>query len=408
MRAFILAAGDGTRMQPLTASVPKALLPVAGKPLIQHMLETLKASKVKDVTILVSPGRRYIQQEFGDGSELGMNLEYTVQKKPLGTGNAIGCARETIDEPFLAINGDIILNKNTVKRVLDSYKKTKNQVVTGFGVANPAEYGVFDVQDGKMLRVVEKSKRPPSNLANAGIYLFNQEVHAYIDKTRKSIRGEYEITDTLNLMASDSVINCETFDGEWMDVGRPWDLLRANKILMEGISSVIDGEIQPYATIEGDIILGKGSRILNGAYVIGPVIIGQNTEIGPNCYIRPSTFIGNECKVGNAVEVKNSILMDGAKAPHHNYVGDSVIGPGCNLGSGTKVANLRLDGKNIQASLKGRMVNTGLRKFGVIMGENVKTGINASIDPGTIIGQNSFVGPGTTVGGFIAPESKIY
>jgi len=408
MRAFILAAGDGTRMQPLTASVPKALLPVAGKPLIQHMLETLKASKVKDVTILVSPGRRYIQQEFGDGSELGMNLEYTVQKKPLGTGNAIGCARETIDEPFLAINGDIILNKNTVKRVLDSYKKTKNQVVTGFGVANPAEYGVFDVQDGKMLRVVEKSKRPPSNLANAGIYLFNQEVHAYIDKTRKSIRGEYEITDTLNMMASDSVINCETFDGEWMDVGRPWDLLRANKILMEGISSVIDGEIQPYATIEGDIILGKGSRILNGAYVIGPVIIGQNTEIGPNCYIRPSTFIGNECKVGNAVEVKNSILMDGAKAPHHNYVGDSVIGPGCNLGSGTKVANLRLDGKNIQASLKGRMVNTGLRKFGVIMGENVKTGINASIDPGTIIGQNSFVGPGTTVGGFIAPESKIY
>jgi bifunctional UDP-N-acetylglucosamine pyrophosphorylase/glucosamine-1-phosphate N-acetyltransferase len=408
MRAFILAAGDGTRMQPLTASVPKALLPVAGKPLIQHMLETLKASKVKDVTILVSPGRRYIQQEFGDGSELGMNLEYTVQKKPLGTGNAIGCARETIDEPFLAINGDIILNKNTVKRVLDSYKKTKNQVVTGFGVANPAEYGVFDVQDGKMLRVVEKSKRPPSNLANAGIYLFNQEVHAYIDKTRKSIRGEYEITDTLNMMASDSVINCETFDGEWMDVGRPWDLLRANKILMEGISSVIDGEIQPYATIEGDIILGKGSRILNGAYVIGPVIIGQNTEIGPNCYIRPSTFIGNECKVGNAVEVKNSILMGGAKAPHHNYVGDSVIGPGCNLGSGTKVANLRLDGKNIQASLKGRMVNTGLRKFGVIMGENVKTGINASIDPGTIIGQNSFVGPGTTVGGFIAPESKIY
>lgn len=408
MKAFILAAGDGTRMQPLTASMPKSLLPVAGKPLIQHMLETLKASKVKEVTILVSPGRRHIEQEFGDGSDLGMNLEYTTQKKPLGTGNAIGYARETIDEPFLAINGDIVLNQKTVKKVLAAYKKNKNQVVTGFEVKNPSEYGVFDVQKGKVVKVAEKSKRPPSNLANAGIYLFNPEVHDYIDKTPKSIRGEYEITETLNMMAPKFDIHCETFEGEWMDVGRPWDLLKANKLLMENLKPKIEGEIQSNVTIEGDIILGKGSRILNGAYIIGPVIIGKDTEIGPNCYIRPSTFIGNKCKVGNAVELKNVILMDGAKTPHHNYAGDSVIGPGCNLGCGTKVANLRLDGRNIRASLKGKMIDTGLRKFGVIMGENVKTGINASIDPGTIIGQNSFIGPGTTVSGYIAPDSKVY
>ena len=408
MKAFILAAGDGTRMQPLTASMPKSLLPVAGKPLIQHMLETLKSSKIKDVTILVRPGRRHIEQEFGDGSDLGMNLEYTVQKKPLGTGNAIGYARETIDESFLAINGDIVLNQKTVKNVLASYKKNKNQMVTGFEVDNPSEYGVFDVQKDKVVKVVEKSKRPPSNLANAGIYLFNPEVHDYIDKTPKSIRGEYEITETLNMMAPKYDIQCEIFDGEWMDVGRPWDLLKANKLLMDNLNTKIEGEVQPNTTIEGDIILGKGSRILNGAYIIGPVIIGENTEIGPNCYIRPSTFIGNKCKVGNAVELKNVILMDGAKTPHHNYVGDSVIGPGCNLGCGTKVANLRLDGRNIRASLKGKMVDTGLRKFGVILGENVKTGINASLDPGTIIGQNSFIGPGTTASGSISPNSKIY
>ena len=408
MKAFILAAGDGTRMLPLTASMPKALLPVAGKPLIQHMLETLKASKITDVTILVGPGRRRIEQEIGDGEDLGMNIDYLVQKKPLGTANAVGIARESINEPFLAINGDIVLNQPTVKKVLASYKKNKSMMVTGFEVDNPREYGVFEVQKGKMLKVVEKSKRPPSNLANAGMYLFTPEIFNLIDKTQKSIRGEYEITDTLNMLAQNSDVYCETFEGEWMDVGRPWDLLKANKLLMENIKSDIKGEIQPNATIEGEIILGKGSRILNGAYIIGPVIIGENTDIGPNCYIRPSTYIGSKCKVGNAVEIKNSILMDGAKTPHHNYVGDSVIGPRCNLGCGTKVANLRLDGRNIRASLKGKLVDTGLRKFGVIMGEDSKTGINASIDPGTIIGQDCFIGPGTTVSGFIAPDSKIY
>jgi len=408
MKAFILAAGDGTRMQPLTASMPKSLLSVAGKPLIQHMLETLKACKIKDVTILVGPGRRRIEQEFGDGSDLGMNLDYLVQKKPLGTANAVGIASKTINEPFIAINGDIILNKKTIKNVLDAHKKNKSMMVTGFEVDNPHEYGVFDVKKGKMLKVAEKSKRPPSNLANAGIYLFTPEVFDFIDKTPKSIRGEYEITETLNLMAAKNDIYCETFEGQWMDVGRPWNLLGANKLLMENLKPKVDGEIQPNTTIEGDIILGKGSRILNGAYIIGPVIIGENTDIGPNCYIRPSTYIGSKCKVGNAVEIKNSILMDGAKAPHHNYIGDSVIGSRCNLGCGTKVANLRLDGRNIRAALKGKLVDTGLRKFGVIMGEDSKTGINASIDPGTIIGQGSFIGPGTTVSGYIAPESKIY
>jgi bifunctional UDP-N-acetylglucosamine pyrophosphorylase/glucosamine-1-phosphate N-acetyltransferase len=177
---------------------------------------------------------------------------------------------------------------------------------------------------------------------------------------------------------------------------------------MEGLKSRIEGEVQPNATIEGNIVLGKGSRIMNGAYVIGPVIIGQDTDIGPNCYIRPSTFIGNECKVGNASEVKNSILMDHAKAPHHNYVGDSVLGCDTNLGSGTKVANLRLDGANIKVSLKGKIVDTGMRKLGVITGDNVKVGINASIQPGTIISEDCFIGAGTTVGGTISPGSRIY
>ena len=408
MKAFILAAGDGTRMRPLTARMPKALLPVAGKPLLQHMLETLKACKIKDICILVNPGRRYIDQEFGDGSDIGVELSYVVQRKPLGTANAIGTAGLVLDEDFLAINGDVIVNRETIKGALDCFKKTGSTVVTGVPVDNPREFGILEQKSGKLVRVVEKSKNPPGNLANAGIYAFTPEIFNWIKKTEKSIRGEYEITDTLTMMAAQQDVLCQTYEGEWIDVGRPWDLLRANKLLMKGLKAKIEGEIQPNATIEGDIVLGEGSRIMNGAYVIGPVIICQDTEIGPNCYIRPSTFIGNGCKVGNASEVKNSILMDKAKAPHHNYVGDSVLGCGTNLGSGTKVANLKLDGSNIKVSLKGKVVDTGMRKLGVITGDNVKVGINASIQPGTVISEDCFIGAGTTVGGTILPGSKIY
>jgi bifunctional UDP-N-acetylglucosamine pyrophosphorylase/glucosamine-1-phosphate N-acetyltransferase len=408
MKAFILAAGDGTRMRPLTARMPKALLPVAGKPLLQHMLETLKACKVKDICILVNPGRRYIDQEFGDGSDIGVELSYVVQRKPLGTANAIGTAKLVLDEDFLAINGDVIVNKETIKGALDCFKKTGSTVVTGVPVENPGEFGILEQKGGKLIRVVEKSKNPPGNLANAGIYVFTPEIFKEIENTEKSIRGEYEITDTLTALAARKEVLCNKFEGEWVDVGRPWDLLKANKLLMQGLKMKIDGEVQPNATIEGNIVLGEGSRIMNGAYIIGPVIIGRDTEIGPNCYIRPSTLIGDKCKVGNASEVKNSILMEKAKAPHHNYVGDSVLGTNTNLGSGTKVANLKLDGSNIRVSLKGKIVDTGLRKLGVITGDNVKIGINASIQPGTIISEDCVVGAGTTVGGTIQPGSKIY
>jgi UDP-N-acetylglucosamine diphosphorylase/glucosamine-1-phosphate N-acetyltransferase len=408
MKVFIMAAGDGTRMRPLTANMPKSLLPVAGKPLIQHMLETLKSCRLKDITILVNPGRRYIDQEFGDGSDLGLELSYVVQRKPLGTANAVGTAKLVLDEPFLCLNGDVIVNKPTISGILADFKKNGSTVVTGVAVENPSEYGILDVRSGRLKRMVEKSKNPPGSLANAGVYIFTPEIFQWIDRTEKSVRGELEITDSLTMMASSAEVRVHEFQGEWVDVGRPWDLLRANKLLMEGLKPKIAGEVQPNATIEGGIVLGEGSRILNGAYIVGPVIIGQDTVIGPNCYIRPSTFIGSGCKVGNATEVKNSILMDGAKAPHHNYVGDSVLGRETNLGSGTKVANLRLDGRNIRVSLKGKVVDTGLRKLGVITGDNVKVGVNASIQPGTIISEDCLIGAGTTVGGTVEPGSRVY
>ena len=156
--------------------------------------------------------------------------------------------------------------------------------------------------------------------------------------------------------------------------------------------------------MKGAVAIGENTVIRSGSYIVGPVIIGQNCDIGPNCYIRPCTAIGDNCHIGSAVEVKNSIIMRGSKLPHHNYVGDSIIGEDCNFGAGTKIANLRLDKKEIWVA----DINTGRRKLGAIIGDRVETGINASINVGSIIGNNTFIGPGALASGIILPNSRIF
>ena len=191
-------------------------------------------------------------------------------------------------------------------------------------------------------------------------------------------------------------------------MGRPWDLLRANAALLAPLKGESLADVDPGATLVGEVRIEEGARVRRGSYIEGPSIIGPDAEIGPNCYIRPSTSIGPGAKVGNACEVKNSILMAKAHVPHQNYVGDSILGERCNLGAGTKVANLRLDEAPIKVVWRGVDIDTGLRKLGVIMGDDVKVGINASIDAGTIIGEESFLGPGARVRGNIAPRSRIF
>jgi UDP-N-acetylglucosamine diphosphorylase / glucose-1-phosphate thymidylyltransferase / UDP-N-acetylgalactosamine diphosphorylase / glucosamine-1-phosphate N-acetyltransferase / galactosamine-1-phosphate N-acetyltransferase len=176
---------------------------------------------------------------------------------------------------------------------------------------------------------------------------------------------------------------------------------------MKEMVPAIKGTVEPGVTMKGPVYVGEGAEVMSGSYIIGPVFIGKGCEIGPNCFIRPSTSLGDGCKVGNAVEVKNSIIMNDSKVPHNSYVGDSVIGERCNFGAGTKVANLRLDNRQVRVVVDGQKVDSERRKLGVIMGDDVKTGINVSIDPGTIIGEETFIGPGALAHGFILPRSKI-
>ena len=184
---------------------------------------------------------------------------------------------------------------------------------------------------------------------------------------------------------------------KWMDIGRPWDLLDANEYFLSGLQPVAAGEIEPLATLKGSVSVGEGTIIRNGSYIVGPVIIGKNCDIGPNCYIRPGTSIGDNARIGNAVEIKNSIIMKGTHIGHLSYVGDSIIGERCNFGAGTKVANLRHDGRTIRVKLKGKIMDSGRRKLGTIMGDDVHTGINSMINVGAVIESKAMIAPGELI-----------
>lgn len=400
MKAVILAAGEGRRMRPLTANRPKVMLPVAGKPLLEHLLVEVKASGVNDFIFIVGYGDEQVRSHFGDGSRWGVQIEYGRQRKQLGTADAIRMVADEVDGNFLAMNGDHIVGREDVKKLL----KSKQNTIGVIEVENAEGLGILELKDGKVVGVYEKVKNPPTMMANPGLYFFTPDIFDAIAETEKSPRGEYEITDSLKiLMKTKTGLNYLEI-GSWVDLSYPWDLLRANEAMMPALKGEILGEVETNAVVKGEVFIGKGTVVKSGSYIEGPVIIGEGCRIGPNCYIRPCTAIGHNCHIGAAVEIKNSIIMDNTDVPHLNYVGDSVIGEGCNFGAGTKIANLRLDKEEIRVN----GIATGRKKLGAVIGDNVQTGINTSINTGTIIGSNAFIGPGAVVKGVIAPDSKIY
>jgi len=391
MKAVILAAGEGTRMRPLTYTRPKVMLPIANKPILEFLVLELKKIGISEFVFVVNYKKELIKNYFENGKKWNVDIDYIVQKEQLGTANAIFECSDIITDRFMVLNGDLLISARDLKELKE--KKRKEEVVLAVKeVENPKNFGVIEVDGNKVTRIIEKPENPKTSLANSGIYIFSQIIFDYIQKTPISPRGEYEITDSIQLLI-DSGFNVRyQVIKEWMDIGYPWDLLNANEYLLKNIKTEINGEVESYATLKNKVIIGKGTIIRNGSYIIGPAIIGKNCDIGPNCFIRPSTCIGDNVRIGNAVEVKNSIIMNNTNIGHLSYVGDSIIGSKCNFGAGTKVANLRHDGKNIKVKIKNKLIDTKARKLGVIMADGVHTGINTSINVGVVIEKDTYPG----------------
>jgi len=399
MKAVLLAAGEGIRLLPITATRPKHLIEVGGKPILQFCLEAVKKAGITEAVIVTHYMGDAIRKYFGDGEKLGLHVSYVEQKAVLGTGNAAAATEPNVTEDFVLVYGDLLFGQDSVKKVLQSYNPGKTAAVMGVvQVDKPESYGIIELdEEKKVKRIVEKptADKAPSNLANAGVYVFSREVFDKIKQTKASVRGEWELTDAVTLLAEEgkTVLAAEISKDDWFDVGRPWDLLDANNWALKRIDNQVLGTIEPGAHLIGPISVAASARIRSGAYIEGPVFIDENCDVGPNCYIRSGTSLGRSVRVGNACEIKNSIIMDHTHVGHLSYVGDSILGEHCNLGAGTIMANYRLDGGAIKMMVKDQLINTGRRKLGAVLGDNVKTGIKSLFMPGIKVGANSWVGP---------------
>lgn len=394
MKVVIFAAGESTRTAPLTVTRPKPLLPVLNKPILAHQLEAL-AGTVDEAIVVVGYRndmiRRAFKQEYA-----GIRLRYALQEERRGTGHALLTVAQAIREPFLAMNGDDLYAAEDIAALADTRTGALAKRMN-----NPTMYGVFELDsDGKPTGLVEKPENPPSDLANTGVYKLTPDVFSILEATELSDRGEIEITSAIRAMMAMGTFKFQVIEcrGHWLPIGYPWDLIRANEWLLRNrFEPVLEGEVHPAAHVTGPVHIGRGTVVRAGVVIDGPVYIGEDCTIGPNAWIRPGTTIGNNCKVGQSVELKNSILFEGARVPHLSYAGDSVIGAGANLGCGTITANFRHDGGNHRSMVKGDLVDTGMRKLGAIIGDDVHTGINTSIYPGRKLWPGTSTLPGEVV-----------
>ena len=415
MKAVLLAAGKGKRLRPITATRPKPLIPIAGKPLLEHTILSLKKAGISSILIIVGYKQEMIKEYFKDGIEnFGVKIDYITQEEHLGTAHAAKHAMDFVgNDDFLLMYGDIFIEGKVFSNLVEDFKSFKPEgIISLIKVKNPEEYGIITLNDNGF---VEKITEKPSkgldlgNLANAGIYIFTPLIFKAILETKKSIRGEYEFTDSMEIMISQfgGRIKGYILEDFWSDIGLPWQVLEANAYTLDKLTYEINGTIEKNVHIEKNVYVGENTLIRAGTYIKGPCFIGKDSLIGPNAFIRPYCSIGDNCHIGMS-EIKNSIILSNSNVPHFNYIGDSIICEEVNLGAGTKTSNLRFDNKSIQMNINGKLINSNRRKLGVIIGANSQTGINSSIMCGKKIGENSIVGAHTFINEDIPPNSLYY
>ena len=376
MKAVILAAGEGTRMRPLTEKTPKPLLKVAGKPIIEHNIENIE-DEVEEIIIIGCYLSEQLRERYSDREDITI----VEQEEALGTADAALKARDLVGDNTVIMNGDDIYGE-ALKNLSDVGK-----AMLVAESEEPENYGVFELDGDKIVGIEEKPSNPPSNLVNIGCMKVCSDFFDILEKVEKSERGEYEITDAMQEYLEKNDVEFVKTD-IWKPCSYPWQLVEANRDIMEETAArSIEGEVADSAVIEGDVVVEKGAEIKPFTVIEGPAVISRGCEVGPHAYIRPGTFLGENVKVGRS-EVKNSVVCKDSGVPHFNYVGDSYLAERVNLGAGTKTANLRNDGKKVRMMVKDELLETGRKKLGCVIAPDSKIGVNCSINPGIKIGSD--------------------
>jgi bifunctional UDP-N-acetylglucosamine pyrophosphorylase/glucosamine-1-phosphate N-acetyltransferase len=400
MQMIILAGGKGERLKPITDTRPKPMVIVAGKTIVQRLIEAGYESGIRRFIIVTGYMgdllSRHVKEVAGS---LGVDIEIARQKEERGSGDALATASSLVTEESIVVYGDLYVDYSVIKKVSEA----RVPLIAGVSHNEPWNYGVIVERSGEAVKILEKpspSEVRERALINAGIYRLDPRAMGYLDRLQGSPRGEIELTDLVEILYnSGRPLKILPIDESmWLDIGRPWDVLEANRRAISMTSErKILGEVDDGVIIKGPVYIAKTARIKGHTYIEGPAYIDEEAEIGPGAYIRPYTYIGRGSRIGFSVEIKASVIFEKAKIPHLSYVGDSVVCEEINFGAGTLVANLRFDEQPVKVWVRGERISSGRVKLGAFIGGHVKTGINTSILPGVKIGAYSIIYPGVVV-----------
>ena len=353
LKGLILSGGTGTRLRPITHTSAKQLVPVANKPVLFYAIEAMAGAAIEQVGIIIAPETgEEIRRAAGDGSRFGVELTYILQDKPAGLAHAVLTAEPYLgDSPFVMYLGDNLLQGGIEDLVASFRNQQPDALILLTPVPDPESYGVAELSDGKVVRLVEKPREPRTNLALVGVYMFTSSVHAAAKAIEPSARGELEITDAIQYLVDQGQrVEPHIVRGWWKDTGRLEDILAANRLVLDTIQTRVEGELID-SQVDGRVVIEAGAR-LERSSVRGPAIIGAGARL-TDCYIGPYTAIGEDCEISGA-EVEHSILL----------AESSVVG---------------LDGR-MESSLLGRNVKVGRdvrqpRAFRFMVGDNSEIGI---------------------------------
>ncbi len=383
MQAVILAAGEGKRVRPLTRSRPKALLPVANRPIIGHVIEALLKNGIRDIIVVVGYRKEQVIRFL---NELDVPITVVVQNKQLGTAHALNCAKSHITGDFLLLPGDNYIDPYSVGRIKD----IKNAMLVKEH-PNPSNFGVVLLKDGLVSGIIEKPEHSPSFMVSTGIFSLTKDFFSFTSGN--------DITDAVSSMLASG----ETLQGvvadDWQDAIYPWDLLKMNMRLLKDLPEAREGSSSRQTIIQGPVRIGKGTTIGPNTVISGPVIIGNDCEIGPNCCIMPDTSLGSRVKVEPFTIVGNSLIMDDTSIGSHSRIIDTVTGQGCRFADHTSVS--------LSASLMNIEGTVIKPEFGAVFGDQVTAG-PFTIFNNCIVGNNVAIEGGRQViSRILADESRV-
>jgi UDP-N-acetylglucosamine diphosphorylase / glucose-1-phosphate thymidylyltransferase / UDP-N-acetylgalactosamine diphosphorylase / glucosamine-1-phosphate N-acetyltransferase / galactosamine-1-phosphate N-acetyltransferase len=388
-QAVILAAGEGLRLKPFTTNKPKALITIAGKPIIQYVLEALAANGIRDIILIVGHQKEQIFDYIGDGRQFGVEVKYITQDHQLGTGHALARAAEATDDEFLVLAGNKLIVAETISTII----KAEPPAVLIKRVKDPSGYGVVVFREGKITNIVEQPLHADSNYISTGIYAFNKRFFKYVE-------SELSLPDAINsMLVRGEVLNVVETDQTWLDIVYPWDILNLNSLILQRIRPCQNGIIESGVHLEGSVLIGKDTIIRSNSYIVGPVVIGKGCEIGPNVCIFPATSIGDNVTISAFTGVKNSVIENDVHINSNSLIQDSVIDSGCVIGAQFSAISEEAE---IKTDHEYHTV-----KAGVMIGRSCRIGNTVVAEAGSIIGNYCQIKPLKVVGGTIPDRSVL-